>query len=172
MLFVIIRYMWNELNYIHSVVMFSRYVWTCDWNMFGLWFEVDLQHLLSRHLSCKHGSIFPASTTTSKLIWPSEHLTSVSSPLFSPFSWDSAVCWVSVCWVSVCWVSASSLATRSGCAFGESKQPWHLHHNPLSIPTGNLIFSVGVWVASSKDFSIAKDHEAILRAVVPFSHWV
>ena len=65
----------------------SRYLWTCDWNMFGVWFEVDFNHLLIRHLSRKHCFIFPASTTISKLTSPSEHLTSVSSPLFSRFSW-------------------------------------------------------------------------------------
>ena len=62
--------MWNELIYIHSFVIFWRYVWTCDWKMLGLWFELGLKHLLSRHLSRKHCCIFPASTTTSKLTSP------------------------------------------------------------------------------------------------------
>ena len=68
--FLIIKYMWNELIYIHSFVIFWRYVWTCDWKMLGLWFELGLKHLLRRHLSRKHCCIFPASTTTSKLTSP------------------------------------------------------------------------------------------------------
>ena len=62
--------MWNELIYIHSFVIFWRYVRTCDWKMLGLWFELGLKHLLRRHLSRKHCCIFPASTTTSKLTSP------------------------------------------------------------------------------------------------------